>query len=248
MNHTVWQPVLDQLPEWIEAKAIDLPGHGQRFNESFADFNALLEDMRDCCEAHKQAGRPLIVVAWSLGALPFMTLSAKESSLGSPLIDALMLVSSNPCFVSRKNWSSGISADVFDQFAISLKADFSGTIRRFLSLQVKGSDSGRRILRDLREKILQQPQPDAKSLDAGLEILKNTDLCDQLQQITKPVSWVLGAQDGLVKAGLANELKTLMQSEEIKVYDKAGHAPFLSHTEEFLQQLTRFVSGVIKNN
>ena len=156
-----------------------------------------------------------------------------------------MVVSSNPCFVTRDNWACGVSADIFYQFGASLKDDFSGTIRRFLSLQVKGSESGRVILRKLREKVLQQPLPNEKSLDAGLEILKQVDLRDQLAQITQPVSWALGGQDGLVKAGFASELENLMNGAEVNVYPAAGHAPFLSHTDEFVQRLIKFAQSTI---
>lgn len=241
MNHMVWQPVLDKLPDWIDARAIDLPGHGQRAHESFHDMHSLSLDLESCINEHKTADQPMLVVAWSLGALPCLQLMSE----GFGLIDKLLVVSSNPCFVTRNNWECGISADVFDQFAESLKDDFSGTIRRFLSLQVKGSESGRVILRGLREKVLQQPQPDEKSLDAGLEILKQVDLREQLVQIKQPVSWALGGQDGLVKAGLSSELENLMSGAEVNTYPKAGHAPFLSHTDEFVKQLIAFAQSTI---
>lgn len=240
MNHTIWQPVIEKLPEWIEVRAQDLPGHGLRHKESFSDLQNLTDDVLLQCKASKKAGQPLMLVGWSLGALACIQSNIENSESS----DGLMLVSSNPCFVCRDDWSSGIEAEVFDQFAASLKLDFSGTIRRFLSLQVKGSDSGRALLRDLREKILQQAQPNDKSLDAGLAILKQIDLRAQLEQLTGPVCWALGEQDGLVKVELANVLKSLMSQAEVQVYSKSGHAPFLSNTEEFVQQLVAFAATV----
>lgn len=240
MNHTVWQPVIEQLPDWVESISVDLPGHGSRSAESFSDLQGLTRDLQRSIESNKKSGQLLIVVAWSLGALPCLDLLASEFNAA----DGLMVVSSNPCFVTRENWSYGIKAEVFDQFAESLKADFSGTIRRFLSLQVKGSETGREILRSLRQKILQQPEPDASSLDAGLEILKSVDLREQLQKIKQPVCWALGAQDGLVKAELTDALDDLMSNSDVKVYNKSGHAPFLSNTDEFIQQLVNFSSGI----
>jgi len=237
MNHSVWQPVREKLPAWIEACAIDLPGHGQRSSESFNSLQSLTADIRAQCEKAKKPGQALVLVGWSLGALACLKLLSEEFSQ----VDALLVVSSNPCFVSRDDWEGGISAEVFDQFGESLKADFPGTIRRFLSLQVKGSESGRATLRNLREKILQQPVPDAASLDAGLEILKQVDLRSSLPSIKQPVSWALGAKDGLVKAELSDELTRLMKSAEVKVYDNAGHAPFLSDADEFVQQLMTFI-------
>ncbi|RDH82931.1 MAG: pimeloyl-[acyl-carrier protein] methyl ester esterase [endosymbiont of Galathealinum brachiosum] len=242
MNSTIWQPLIEKLPNWINVESVDLPGHGLRINESFTSLDELTKDLQAQCDQYKKDNEPLILVGWSLGALPCLQLCVNDAEE----VDALMVVSSNPCFVSRDNWRCGVEALVFDEFAASLKNDFSGTIRRFLSLQVKGSDSGRIVLRDLREKILQQAVPNEVSLDAGLEVLKQVDLRDQLEEITKPVSWVLGGQDGLVKQGLVGELKILMPQAEVELYEKAGHAAFLSHSEEFLQQLISFASTTLK--
>jgi len=234
MNATIWQPVLKKLPAWIEASAIDLPGHGQRVNESFCDLSSLTKDLQHQCKKIKKPDQALMLVGWSLGGLPCLQLAIEEAMD----VDALILVSSSPCFVSREKWHYGIDGEIFNQFAESLKQDFSGTIRRFLSLQVKGSDSGREILRGLRDKILQQPQPNQTSLDAGLEILQQVDLREQLQTIKKPLNWILGGQDGLVKAELAETLTS------VSVFEKAGHAPFLSHTDEFIQQLLMHIKSM----
>jgi pimeloyl-[acyl-carrier protein] methyl ester esterase len=241
MNHTVWQPLLDKLPDWIDVELMDLPGHGQRFNESFTDLQNLIDDVAEFCQAVKKNNQPLVLVGWSLGGLPCVQVAIEKPQS----VDALMLVSSNPCFVTQSDWSYGVDAQVFEQFAESLKADFSGTIRRFLSLQVKGSESGRIILRNLREKILQQAQPNETSLDAGLDVLKQADLRNQLAGISQPVCWALGEQDGLVSAKLANALKQIMGQAEVQVYSKAGHAPFLSHTDEFVLQLVEFINAKV---
>lgn len=245
MNHAVWQPVMDKLPEWIDAEAMDLPGHGNRTHETFSSLNNLADDIVARCQQFKQNDQPLVLVGWSLGGLACL-----QAALKSPVtIDALVLLSTSPCFVARDGWHYGVEPEVFEQFAQSLKNDFSGTIRRFLSLQVKGSESGRIILRKLREKILQQAEPNGNSLDAGLNILKQTDLRTQLPKITQPSYWALGEQDGLVKVETGNALKDVMNNAEINIYNKAGHAPFLSHTDEFVQQLVEFIdSRVLINN
>ncbi len=239
MNHRVWQPLIDSLPEWIDCHSIDLPGHGCRHAEALTDLPALAEDLLQNCAQLKLHGRPLLLVGWSLGALACVQAAVqKETPLQA---DGLLLVSSNPCFVAQPGWAQGVDAAVFDQFAESLATDFSGTIRRFLSLQVKGSASGRQILRELRELILQETEPDAASLQAGLQILKQSDLRAELAQIELPVSWALGGQDSLVKTSLAEALSQLMPEAEVECYATAGHAPFLSHSEAFAQQLVGFI-------
>lgn len=243
MNRRVWQPLIDSLPEWIDCHSIDLPGHGSRHGETLTDLPALAEDLRQSCAQIKSHDRPLLVVGWSLGALACIQAAAQKNT---PLqADGLLVVSSNPCFVAQSGWTHGVDAAVFDQFAESLEADFSGTIRRFLSLQVKGSASGRQILRELREMILQEAEPNAVSLKVGLQILKQSDLRAELAKIELPVSWALGGQDGLVKASLIEALSQLMPEATVECYPAAGHAPFLSHSEDFTRQLLAFIQNRI---
>lgn len=253
MNHSVWQPVLDKLPDWLDARALDLPGHGQRPDASFTDLWSLSEDLQAQCAAFKQQNRPLILLGWSLGALPCLQIAIDKLAQ----VDGLLLVSSSPCFVTRPGWTAGVDGEIFNRFAQSLNADFSGTIRRFLSLQVRGPESGsasgpasgpasgRAILRDLRARVLAQPRPSQACLDAGLAILQQVDLRSQLADIPLPVSWALGAQDGLVSIELAAALTTLMPQADVRQYASAGHAPFLSHTDAFVQQLVEFAQLVM---
>lgn len=245
MNRRVWQPLIDSLPAWIDCHSIDLPGHGRRHAEVLTDLPELAEDLRRSCAQLKLHERPLLLVGWSLGALACLQAAAQKST--ALQADGLLLVSSNPCFVAQADWVHGVDGVVFDQFSEALASDFSGTIRRFLSLQVKGSASGRQILRELRELILQEAEPDAASLKAGLQILKQSDLRTALAQIELPVSWALGNQDGLVKASLAQALSQLMPDAVVECYASAGHAPFLSHSEAFARQLVTFIQSRIRH-
>ena len=122
--------------------------------------------------------------------------------------------------------------------------DFSGTIRRFLSLQVKGSDSGRQLLRQLRQRVLEQPAANILALRGGLALLKTVDLRAQLKDLPMPVHWILGDQDGLVKPCLKSQLAILQPRARVTVFAKAAHAPFLSHREQFIQQLAAFVEEI----
>jgi pimeloyl-[acyl-carrier protein] methyl ester esterase len=231
MNRAIWQPVLDTLPDWVEQVAVDLPGHGSMADGSFETLDDLVQAL------DQSVKEPAVWIAWSLGGLAVMQLALQKPQK----VQAMMLVSSSPCFVQKQDWPTGMKADVFDDFANELEKDFSGTIRRFLSLQVRGSDSGRVILRSLRKEVLAQPAANIEALRSGLNLLKNVDLRCKLAQLDMPVCWSLGERDGLVKSSLASELKKLMPDAEVNVFNQAAHAPFLSHLPEFNKQLIKFV-------
>ena len=235
MNHAVWEPVVAALPDWIEAVCVDLPGHGNRADVSFECLDELVNLL------HEQVDGPAMWVGWSLGGLAVTQLAVDYPEQ----VKAVLLVSNSPRFVAAADWSCGMPASVFDGFAEELEKDYAGTIKRFLSLQVKGSESGRRILKTLRKQILQLPPANISALRAGLSLLKHSDLRARLKQLGMPVSWVLGGQDGLVKASLVQQLHGLLPSADIRLIEKAAHAPFLSHPEEFNRQLVSLAEKIV---
>jgi pimeloyl-[acyl-carrier protein] methyl ester esterase len=235
MNQAVWQPVIDTLPDWIEPLCIDLPGHGRAAASSFGSLDELVSALLD------QVSAPAMWVGWSLGGLAVSRLALRYPQK----VQAMMLVSSSPCFVSRPDWPCGMPASVFDGFADELERDYAVTIKRFLGLQVKDSPSGRKILRTLRQKILQLPAANMDALRAGLLLLKATDLRDQLGQLSMPVAWLLGGRDGLIRPTLTQQLDRLMPQARVTVIEQAAHAPFLSHGDEFNQQLIAMAEQIV---
>lgn len=229
------------MPDSAIVNAIDLPGHGGRVSESLTDLEAMTQDIQRACEKLNPE-LPRVLVCWSLSALAGLMLSHRSPDA----IDALVVISSNPCFIAQQDWPHGVDAAVFDAFARDLKNDFQSTIRRFLSLQVKGSEAGRKTLRQLREKILQQPVPETTTLEQGLNILKTTDLRNLLSGIHVPSLWILGGQDGLIKPSLAEAISVSMNNNRIEIIEKAGHAPFLSHTDDFIAFMLAFSRTISK--
>ncbi|MCW8956836.1 MAG: pimeloyl-ACP methyl ester esterase BioH [Gammaproteobacteria bacterium] len=234
MNHAIWAPLLEQLPETLEPMVIDLPGHGQKSEQSFTSLAELVDELSGA------VAEPAIWVAWSLGGLAVLQLALQQPEK----VSGIVLLACNPCFVQRDDWPCAMPASVFDDFAQQLEMDFSGTIRRFLSLQVKGSESGRQLLRQLRQGVLEQPPANIQALRSGLELLKTVDLRAELKTLAMPVHWYLGGQDGLVKSSLKQQLAILQPQARVTVFPKAAHAPFLSHLDQFIQELATFVEEI----
>ncbi|MBE9568489.1 MAG: pimeloyl-ACP methyl ester esterase BioH [Proteobacteria bacterium] len=227
MNSAVWQSCIDQLPDWIDAIVVDLPGHG-----SMADVPA--EKLDDYVQALMPlVHRPVLWVGWSLGALAVLRLA----ELYPQRVASAMLVTANPCFVSRRDWSAAVEKSVFDLFASELNKNQEKTIRRFLALQVKGLADATSLVRQLQHSIAQRGQASTQALNAGLKILQETDLRPLLSTVDSPLHWYLGAKDSLVPAALSEVLTENFSQNDVVLHPQASHAPFLSHPEDFIKQL-----------
>jgi len=236
MNSAVWDSFIKLLPDSIQPVCIDLPGHGE-FNEMrFSGLDDLVGHLTK--QASRYLDGPAIWVGWSLGALPILKLASQQPDK----VKKICLIASNPCFVKQNNWDSAVEAPVFDLFADNLQSNIEKTLQRFLSLQVQGMEDSRDVLRVLRQSIITQGLPSSEALSAGLEVLKNTDLKDDLSALNTPQLWLLGEKDSLVPATLGDYLD-VQQGVKSHIISGSAHLPFISHAEETMQQLLAYIQS-----
>ena len=234
MNSAVWDDCIAHLPDWINPIVVDLPGHGTMAEvdaRSLDDYVKTLVPLVHC---------PVLWVGWSLGGLVVLRLA----ELYPERVAAALLVATNPCFVTREKWSCAVDEKVFDQFAQDLNQDQEKTIRRFLALQVKGLPDAMNTVRQLQKSIQSRGSASTQALVSGLKVLLETDLCNNIGLIDSPLYWLLGSRDSLVPEGLAQVLQTKFKQDNVQLYEKASHAPFISQRDDFIKQLIRIADSL----
>ena len=185
---------------------IDLPGHG-RSDVVEGGIEAW------CDEIIKVLPDNPILLGWSLGGLLAINIASKTN------VSKLILLASTPKFVKDTDWDYGVAAINFKLFSSALKLNLSQGLKRFVSLQTNDKTQ----IKSLHQSIDALPaNPDA--LNQGLDILLNTDLREQLKQLSIPVHAILGRRDILIPADIVKWYTT--QNVSTTVLD-AGHLPFL---------------------
>ena len=227
MNAAVWDGLRDALQTHYCVTCVDLPGHGRSAPGGF--------DTDSAAQALLDAAPPRATwIAWSLGGQ--MALNA--ASRAPERIARLSLVASSPRFVRGPDWPCAIAAEVLEQFMEELRRDVRATLNRFLALQVRGSEAAGATLRDLRGRLFAHGDPDPAALASGLAILRDTDLRAALASLRIPAQFILGERDTLMPAAVAAQIPSNAHAEVIQ---GAGHAPFLSHPQAFLEKLLPFL-------
>ena len=229
MNSAVWDKCVEQLPDWINVIVVDLPGHGTMTGVSASKLEDYVETLAPLVH------QPVIWVGWSLGGLAVLRLA----ELYPQRVASALLVATNPCFVSQADWPCAVDEKVFDQFASDLKENQQKTIRRFLALQVKGLPDVMLVVRQLQQSMLSRGQASTQALAFALDILLETDLRQTLKTIDCPLHWLLGAKDTLVPGELAQVLQQQYEQQNVVLLPQASHAPFISHREDFVEQLIK---------
>jgi pimeloyl-[acyl-carrier protein] methyl ester esterase len=184
-----------------------------------------------------QFSEPLSVCGWSLGGQLALRWAARDPRQ----IQRLVLVASTPCFVRQADWPCAMAAETLAEFAAALTGNYAQTLRRFLALQVRGSDQERELLTSLRSVLFSRGEPDLSALQAGLDILRDGDLRYSLLAINQPTLVVAGERDTLTPPQAAHYLAEQLPDATLALIKGAAHAPFLSHPKEFMQHLTGFL-------
>ncbi|UCB54467.1 MAG: pimeloyl-ACP methyl ester esterase BioH [Thiotrichales bacterium] len=229
MNSAVWQPCVQRLPDGVTSQCIDLPGYGKSLEVNAGGLDDYVEQVA------QQISGPAVLVGWSLGGLVSLRLAQRFPEK----VSALVQVASSPKFVQAIDWPTAIEPGVFEQFAASLQKDVMKTIRRFLALQVRSTDTSATTVRALQHTIDQRGLPTNEALLTGLKILSETDLRQTLRSLHCPVTWILGEKDMLVPVTLAGALDDMLSAPDVHIVQGAGHAPFISHPEAFVAELLR---------
>ena len=230
MNSKVWQPVKKALEKEFSVYWIDLPGHG--FNRELP----LLGIDHVSKLIAESIPNDAVLLGWSLGGLIAQNIALKFKDK----VSCLIIVASSPSFVQHDDWKHAMQAEILKGFAENLQVDFNGTLKRFLALQFLGIKGIQKQVKALREELLSLP-PATQALADGLEILKTANF-NQLQQTVK-THWILGELDRLVPASVEAELGK-QKNVSVDVIKKAGHAPFISHPEEFIESVLKGVNNV----
>lgn len=225
---------------WIEALAadcrlhlLDLPGHGRSpWTATTADLAGFARRVLP----HVPPGS--VVLGWSLGGLVALELARRHPGH----VGALVLVATTPKFVADPDWEHGVPLDVLEQFSQGLAVDYRRTVQNFLSLQVRGDEHAIETLRQLRRSLAAHGEPDRRALEAGLGILRHSDLRDHLSRLAVPALVISGEHDRLTPPGAGLELASRLPSARMRLVERSGHAPFVSHPGVVLAEVQHFLA------
>ncbi|CAG7857176.1 pimeloyl-[acyl-carrier protein] methyl ester esterase [biofilm metagenome] len=231
MHSGIWGGFANKLAEHYKLILVDLPGHGHSLPISPFTLKTIATQL-----AKSTDYEPCCWLGWSMGAQVVLQMAADFPSR----VNKLILLAGTPCFVAIDDWP-GMKESLLNSFADMLAIDSKETLTRFLSLQVKNTDNSKSILTELKSALASAKFPDQETLQGGLEILKTADLRPVMSSLMQPTGAILGKHDTLVSAKTGVAMQQLMPSLQLHLVDRAGHTPFLSHTQHVVDLICLFM-------
>lgn len=227
MSRRVWEPVLPGLASACRVHNLALPGYDGTGPVAKGlqamPAREILDQWSDACLARVPDGA--LWVAWSLGALVAM-----NAMLRAPgRVGAAVLVSATPRFIRSADWKAGAAPDVMREFLEGMRMNDDTTLKRFVLLQARD----RRTARVLSGCVA-GGDTDKPVLEAGLQVLEESDLRPRLGEIDAPVRVVHGTRDRVVPPEAGAYLAEHVAGGELVALD-AGHAPFVEQPDAFTE-------------
>ncbi|MDQ6953213.1 MAG: alpha/beta fold hydrolase [Mariprofundaceae bacterium] len=224
-SQKIWYAQKKQYPD---ACFLNLPGHGGRL-----DADDCLQDVMQQCPK-----QPFILIGWSLGGMLAMRLAVQYPER----IQALVLANTTPSFRQRDDWLHGCDAPTLTAFEQGIAKHERKTMRRFFALMFQGEHLSQEAYRNItKQAIDKQHSPSSYALKQGLNILSRWDLRSILPYITQPTCVIHGQQDAVIPVQAGQYLAKHIPDADYFPMDKAGHAPFLTHSQKSANIVTRFI-------
>jgi pimeloyl-[acyl-carrier protein] methyl ester esterase len=233
LNAGIWDGVAVELAASHRLHRIDLPGHGR---SEWSPQCVTLDDFTRAVAPY--VPRHSTVLGWSLGGMVGLRLAA----LAPERIEGLVLISTTPRFVTASDWKPAMTPQVLTNFGARLRDDYRATIQDFLALQVRGDERELSSLRELRHKLVSGGLPLQAALEAGLGVLAAADLRTTLPRIGVRSLVIAGEYDRVTPPDAGRFLAAQIPGALLHVVPRAGHAPFISHPDEFIEVLRTFLA------
>ena len=238
LNSGVWQPTVEKLARTYQVITIDLPGFGLNVENTISPYT-LTNISEQICNSIDE---PAIFVGWSLGGLVTTQIAINHPNK----VQGLVTIASSPCFIEKQTNSTekwfGIKPQVLQMFYQQLDDDIEKTLASFLKIQAMGSPHIRQDIKQLRDLIMDYPIPSKHTLAQSLQLLSSEDLRSQLSHINVPFLRMYGRLDSLVPKAAIEAIDKLAPNSEAIIFNKASHVFFISHFDEFIEQLTTWLN------
>lgn len=244
MSSAVWKYQFAGLAGSMRLLAPDLRGHGRsREISGGLDFDGFARDLADLFEALGLA--KAILVGWSMGAQIALQAYAELSNR----LAGLVLVSATPSFTASADFPHALAGKEASGMRLKVQRNTQRALNGFYSrLFAEGELEGHPSAAEITQQLSSITSPDTAAVLDALDALARTDMRHLLEAIAVPALILNGAEDRICLPEASSYLKAHISGAAQVVFPLCGHAPFLTQSDRFNAEITRFARSVREQN
>ena len=243
MSERVWSFQTESLSASHRLISLDLRGHGRSSPGVGCALSALADDVATVCENLDLTATTLL--GWSLGAQVALSVVARIRAR----LSALILVGGTPMFTATDDYPHALPATEARGMGVRLKRDYEKTMGEFFrGMFADGEVSPEQNQRIVHSVLMGGRLPDRETARGCLETLVKGDLRPLLSDIDLPTLLVHGSADTICPPAASSFMAKALPDAELHIMEGLGHAPFLSHPDEFDALLGKFLKRIYGGN
>ena len=234
VNSEIWVSLVDELKLFASVYLIDLPGMGGSSSISPYTLDNIAKEIKANVPIKK-----FNILGWSLGGQVAMSLAIRMPEF----VEKLILMSTTPCFVEKKDWPYGVNKQFFSNFELETKQNLNNTLLKFFLIQTRDINDSKNVMRFLKNTFIEIRDDNKSSMQSALNVLKETDLRNEVQKIDKPTLIIVGDKDRLTSLKASIWLYEKIKGATLKEIKGANHMPFISHRETMTESVKKFLQN-----
>ena len=240
MSARVWRYQAEALASLYRVVTVDLRGHGESSGNftglSFEDYAADIVELFTILDL-----RDTSIIGWSMGA----QIALQAFPLLADRVRSLVLVGGNAKFTASEDYPFGLPRSETRNMAIRLKKNYMKTMGDFFNgMFAEGELSGEDYQHIVRDIVMGGKLPEPEAALKTLDMLVSSDLRHVLPGTDAPVLLIHGSEDVIAPSGASRHMLRQLPHATLKIVDGAGHAPFLSRSDDFNSMLRSFLEEV----
>lgn len=231
----IWQSCVNELSQKRQIYCVDLPGHGENYAlEWDGSVDQALEQLAAVLPERCS------IVGWSLGGL----IAQMYADRFPQRVQSLMLIASTPKFVASEDWPHAMPAKTFVNFIKQFDTMPEVTIKQFNLLQTLHGTSAKKIMTALQLATEDKYKQSPEKIRWGLSWLQEIDSRNVRFPKGLPVYLVQGENDQVSSFQAAEDTAAIWKQVHLYKILKAGHVPFISHQDQFIEQVNKMLADV----
>lgn len=239
----------------VSSVGLNLPGHGSPVVWDTPDLAPAIKETEK--ELEKHPDRSVVGVGWSLGGEVLLGLGPeiKKKLMG------IVLVGATPCFVAKDDFPHGQSRALTRRMIMDMKSDPGAATSRFLRLNFTEGELERKEVGEFLDRYRYPGPVECTTGGEGsppgcypllrygevtraLEALYTTDLRGALGDVDVPALVIHGTADSVCPVEAGKYLAENLKDAELKLFEGAGHAPFITEPERFAELVREFTKNL----
>ena len=231
VNRHVFDDFITRLPAAWDVHLLNLPGHGTAAVGETFDIERVADEFA------RQIEHPAHILGWSLGGLVALYLAARHPQK----IQSLCLTASFAKLLAADHYPEGLNQVALGKMIALFQQDYAKHIKLFLQLQLLHTPDAAAIIERILPDIVRHGAPTA--LRDALNAAEHADARHLLPHIRQPSLLIFGGKDAITPSRMGGYLHRHLPHSRLHIIEKAAHAPFLSHADEFAAHYRSFIDA-----